>query len=346
MTDETLIADPPEKVTESTDPVPAMADLAKMMAQASLVDTPPATDPLPPEGGKVEPAPVKESEPAPDKTVDDSAKKTEPDPKATPEPVTLTERQKQGAKVLRMTDEQLAALDDNTAKLLDEVGHKYQSAMGSIGNMVKTAKQTIGVEDKPDGGDGQEDPAAGTEKETPPDRAVDLATIANEFDEVDSSKLIEALQLERTHRTALETSLASVIEQNEQLLVDQFIGTLDPEAFAHLGKGPTWALAKDSPERKAREAMHTMATRFALGSEIVDGKPVRLIDALALTTNGAEQIRDSAVKRKAETSAANQRRAVHEPGRSPVATKDLVKDAMSKLGASMDKAGIYKQPGS
>ena len=84
--------------------------------------------------------------------------------------------------------------------------------------------------------------------------------------------------------------------------------------------------------------MHDLASRYAVGSELVDGKPISLIEALALTTNGAEQIRDSALNKKAASHTANQRRSVHEPGRSPVTKKDPEAEAMAKLKTTMDKA--------
>jgi hypothetical protein len=327
MTEEnaTITADPPETVTE----VPAMTELAKLM-DTSL-----------PKGGEVESAPVVETETTPDKPVADSAEKTEPATTDKTEPPAITRNMREGARLAKISDEDLTKKSPEFLAMLEDAGQTHIRVMGSIGAAKQKAMKGLGQAsgDEPgldEGGEPQDEAVAETAER--PAKAVDLAAIKDEFDAVNPDRLVEALQYERTHRTALEASLAKVLEQNEQFLVDQFIGTLDPDAFAHLGKGPTWQLPKDSPERKAREAMHDLASRYALGSELVDGKPVSLIEALALTTNGAEQIRDSALNKKAAAQTATQRRSVHEPGRSVTAKKDPAKEAMAQLQTTMDKA--------
>lgn len=348
----TLTADPPAAPAAGTAEATAMSDLARVMTKAGIYggQHDDATYPVDGKGGLAEKTPQLESETARAKTEDDSATdKTEPQPEAKPEPVTLTVRQKQGAKLAEATDEEIANADDKTLALWEKWAATEARIMGKIGAAKQKAMKAIGAPSDEDhdagdeGGGTQDESAAEAGREPPAAKPVDFEGLKDDFGDLQADKLVEALQSERTQRTALEASLASVIEQQEELLVDQFIGTLDPTTFGHLGQGPTWRLDKTSPEYKARKAMQKLASRYALGVQITDGTPITLLEALALTTDGAEQIRDSALKKKSAASAAAQRRAIHEPGRAGKAAVDPAAQAMDELRATMDKAGILRK---
>lgn len=329
----TLTPDPPQTPAEGTAEATAMATLAEKMTSAFGSGADDATPPVDGGGGMVKDEPTIESERVTDKTPDDSK---EPVDEATPEPITLTERQKQGAKVLRMTEEELAGVDEATSKLMDEVGQKYQSAMGRIGNMVKSGKRTVDADADEEDPDGPDDETDEEDRTTEPQ---DFADLKDDYDTVDPDRLIQALRDERARTTDLETRLSSVTEQQEELLVDAFISTLDPDAFAHLGQGPTWRLDKASPEYKARKDMQEFASKYRLGAMVSENRHMTMLEALAHTTSNAEQIRDSALNKQMSNRTRAQRRSVHEPGRSRQA-KSLSREeqAMEKLRATMDIA--------
>jgi hypothetical protein len=352
----TLTADPPDTAAAGTSEATAMQDLARVMTKAGIYggQHDDATLPVDGKGGLAE-VPQLESETVPDKTKDDSADKTKPDPKAKPEPAVLTARQKQGAKLAEATDEEIANADDTTLAMWDKWAATEARIMGKIGAAKQKAMKALGAEDTQEadkGGESQDETAAEEGKE-PPTKPVsiadyvakapsDLAELRDEYGDVNPDSLVATLQSEREERSVLQASLQELTEQMEQFLVDQFIGTLDPGAFAHLGTGPTWRLDKESPEYKARKEMQDFAKNYAIGVAMSSGKPIGLLDALALTTMGAEQIRDSTLKKRSATQSAAQRRAIHEPGRAGKASVDPAAQAMDELRATMGKAGLLK----
>ncbi len=268
------------------------------------------------------------------------------DPKASeesakePKPVVLTPRQKSGNRFAKFTSEQLSALTPEQLALLDELGATWDRATGAIGAVaVKARKDAAGKAAEVPADDDKssetpaegEDPAAGkSAKEAASAPVVDAEVsfkpedLVNEFGDVDATKQAAAFSRQAAAHNATRQEVKvlgarqeELIETMEDLVADQIFAALDPDAYSHLGSGPSWELEEDSGELAGRLELKDLARKIAIGAAVGEGKPISFATALrrAIGASGADKIRASERRKVADLHGKTQDKALHEPGR-------------------------------
>jgi len=194
-------------------------------------------------------------------SVDTSEQHTEQTPK-------LTQRQREMAKQMGYSDEEVTQLGDKAVEFLDKSARNYDRTFTEQGEKSRELDEAIAAAKagKVETGGKTGETGDGEQGETPTRRSTgkpgDFKGFVDEDGYLDTEKVaawgvdvhqyVSSLE-ERV--TKHEDMLATVLQQRETDQWDTFFDGLDPALYPQYGKGRTEELEEGSPERVARDKL-------------------------------------------------------------------------------------------
>ncbi len=334
----------------------ARGKLAGVMEQAGLKGEGPEDTHAPatpddtkktPEGDGKDDADAKDAKSQSDKG------KSETDEAGKATPVELTPRQKEAARQLGYSDDEMAKLEPKELEAIERAGMRLRKAHSEAGKQAaedKKASPDAGTAKGPDaGGDKGSSDAADEQANA---SKTEPLTGDDWYSDEGLKKINDSIQSNRALTATVQKMAAEIktLREGDQERQensfdkdsDAWINGLEQTVFGDkFGKGPSADFAEDSNEHLAREELKDKAAAFTAVAE-TDGKPITLSQAhdMALTLLHPDKVREQERERisKANRDRSKTPRPSRRKGTPTAATEDSEK--IQNVGEAMDKAGL------